>query len=41
LGYNKFRVKSKRIWLLTSILWVLAYVVGLLLFVTLNTPLFG
>jgi uncharacterized membrane protein YozB (DUF420 family) len=41
LGYNKFRVKSKRIWLLTSILWVLAYVVGLLLFATLNTPLFG
>ena len=40
LGYNKFRIKSKRIWPLTSILWVLAYVVGLLFFVTLNTPLF-
>jgi uncharacterized membrane protein YozB (DUF420 family) len=41
LGYNEFRVKSKRIWPLTSILWVLAYVVGLLLFVALNTSLFG
>ena len=41
LGYNEFRVKSKMIWPLTSILWVLAYVVGLLLFVTLNTSLFG
>jgi uncharacterized membrane protein YozB (DUF420 family) len=41
LGYNEFRVKSKRIWPLTSILWVLTYVAGLLLFVTLNTPLFG
>jgi uncharacterized membrane protein YozB (DUF420 family) len=41
LGSNKFEVKSKRIWRLTMILWVLAYVVGLLLFVTLNTPLFG
>jgi len=37
LGSNKFEVKSKRIWRLTVILWVLAYVVGLLLFVTLNT----
>jgi len=37
LGSNKFEVKSKRIWRLTMILWVLAYVVGLLLFVTLNT----
>jgi uncharacterized membrane protein YozB (DUF420 family) len=38
---TEFEAKSKRIWRLTSILWVLAYVVGLLLFVTLNTPLFG
>jgi uncharacterized membrane protein YozB (DUF420 family) len=37
LGSTKFEVKSKRIWRLTTILWVLAYVVGLLLFVTLNT----
>jgi uncharacterized membrane protein YozB (DUF420 family) len=41
LGSTEFEVKSKRIWRLTMILWVLAYVVGLLLFVTLNTPLFG
>jgi uncharacterized membrane protein YozB (DUF420 family) len=38
---TEFEAKSKRIWRLTSILWVLAYVMGLLLFVTLNTPLFG
>jgi uncharacterized membrane protein YozB (DUF420 family) len=37
LGSNEFEVKSKRIWRLTMIFWVLAYVVGLLLFITLNT----
>jgi uncharacterized membrane protein YozB (DUF420 family) len=36
-GSSKFEVKSKKIWRLTSILWILTYVVGLLLFVTLNT----
>jgi uncharacterized membrane protein YozB (DUF420 family) len=40
LDSTKFGDKTKRIWLLTSILWGLAYVVGLLLFVTLNTNLF-
>jgi uncharacterized membrane protein YozB (DUF420 family) len=40
-GSSKFEVKSKKIWRLTSILWILTYVVGLLLFVTLNTTLFG
>jgi uncharacterized membrane protein YozB (DUF420 family) len=37
LGSNEFDARSKRSWRLTTILWVLAYVVGLLLFVTLNT----
>ena len=37
LGSAKFEVKSNRIWRLTWIFWVLAYVVGLLLFVVLNT----
>jgi uncharacterized membrane protein YozB (DUF420 family) len=37
LGFTEFEAKSKRIWRLTWIFWVLAYVVGLLLFVTLNT----
>jgi uncharacterized membrane protein YozB (DUF420 family) len=37
LGSTQFEVKSKRIWRLTWIFWVLAYVVGLLLFVVLNT----
>jgi hypothetical protein len=37
LGSTEFEVKSKRIWRLAWIFWVLAYVVGLLLFVTLNT----
>lgn len=36
LGPTQFETKSKRIWGLTSILWGLSYVVGLLLFVTLN-----
>ena len=36
-GSSEFEVKSKRIWRLTMIFWVLAYVVGLLLFITLNT----
>ena len=40
LGSTEFVVKSKRIWRLTEILWILAYVVGLLLFVTLNTTFF-
>ena len=34
---SEFEVKSKRIWRLTMISWVFAYVVGLLLFVSLNT----
>jgi uncharacterized membrane protein YozB (DUF420 family) len=37
LGSTQFEVKSKRIWRLTWIFWVLTYVVGLLLFVVLNT----
>jgi hypothetical protein len=37
LGSNKFEVGSKRIWRLTLIFWVLAYLVGLFLFMTLNT----
>ena len=37
LGSPQFEVKSNRIWRLTWIFWVLAYVVGLLLFVVLNT----
>ena len=36
-GSNEFEVKSKRIWRLTMIFWVLAYIIGLLLFITLNT----
>ena len=39
-GSTEFEAKSKRIWRLTTILWILAYVVGLLLFVTLNTNFF-
>jgi uncharacterized membrane protein YozB (DUF420 family) len=37
LGSTEFEVKSKRNWRLTTIFWILAYVVGILLFVTLNT----
>jgi uncharacterized membrane protein YozB (DUF420 family) len=37
LGSTEFEAKSKRIWRLTWIFWVLTYVVGLLLFVVLNT----
>jgi uncharacterized membrane protein YozB (DUF420 family) len=37
LGSSEFGVKSKRIWRLTMTFWVLAYVMGLLLFITLNT----
>jgi uncharacterized membrane protein YozB (DUF420 family) len=37
LSSTEFEVKSKRIWRFTTILWVSAYIVGLLLFVTLNT----
>jgi uncharacterized membrane protein YozB (DUF420 family) len=37
LGSTQFEVKSKRIWRLTWIFWILAYVVGILLFVVLNT----
>lgn len=40
LGSSEFKVKSKRIWRVTMIFWVLTYVVGLLLFVTLNTNIF-
>jgi uncharacterized membrane protein YozB (DUF420 family) len=39
LGSTQFEAKSKRIWRLTWIFWVLAYVVGLLLFAVLNTNL--
>jgi uncharacterized membrane protein YozB (DUF420 family) len=37
LSSTEFEVKSKKIWRLTTILWVLAYAAGLLLFVMLNT----
>jgi uncharacterized membrane protein YozB (DUF420 family) len=37
LGSTKFEAKSMKIWRLARILWVLAYLVGLLLFLTLNT----
>ncbi len=36
-GSTEFEAKSRRTWRLTWILWVLAYVIGLLFFVTLNT----
>jgi hypothetical protein len=36
-----FAVKSKRVWQLTVILWLLAYVVGLWLFVALGATFFG
>jgi lysylphosphatidylglycerol synthetase-like protein (DUF2156 family) len=39
-GSTEFEIRSKRSWRLTMILWILAYVVGLLLFVTLNTDFF-
>jgi uncharacterized membrane protein YozB (DUF420 family) len=39
LDSTKFESKSKRVWRLTEILWILAYVVGLLLFIILNTNL--
>ncbi len=35
-----FAAKSKRVWPLTVILWVLAYAVGILLFVALRTAFF-
>jgi uncharacterized membrane protein YozB (DUF420 family) len=34
-----FAAKSKRIWQITAILWVLAFAVGLLLYVALTTTL--
>jgi uncharacterized membrane protein YozB (DUF420 family) len=37
LGSTEFEARSRKIWRLTRILWVLSYLVGLLLFVTLNT----
>ena len=37
LGSTKFETKSRKIWRLTRILWVLSYLVGLLLFMNLNT----
>jgi len=37
LGSSEFEARSKRTWRLTTISWVLTYVVGLLLFITLNT----
>ena len=36
-GSTKFETKSRKIWRLTRILWVLSYLVGLLLFINLNT----
>ena len=36
---TEFGAKSKRIWQLTAISWVLAYLVGLLLFVALTTTI--
>jgi uncharacterized membrane protein YozB (DUF420 family) len=36
-GSAKFEAKSRKIWRLTRILWILAYLVGLSLFLTLNT----
>lgn len=36
-GSTEFEAKSERIWRITAILWVSAYLVGLLLFLTLNT----
>jgi uncharacterized membrane protein YozB (DUF420 family) len=40
LGSKEFEVKSIKIWRLTRISWVLAYLVGLLLFLTINTNIF-
>jgi len=37
VGSTEFEAKSKRIWRFTWIFWILAYVVGLLLFIVLNT----
>jgi len=39
LDSSEFEVRSKKTWRLTTISWVLAYVVGLLLFITLNTDI--
>lgn len=39
LGSAKFEAKSRKIWRLTRILWILAYLVGLLLFLALNTSI--
>jgi uncharacterized membrane protein YozB (DUF420 family) len=39
LGSSAFEIKSKRIWRLTMIFWILAYVLGLLLFIILNTKI--
>jgi hypothetical protein len=36
-----FAARSKRIWQLTVIFWVLAYVIGVLLFVALRTTIFA
>lgn len=36
-----FATKSKRIWQSTVILWIVAYLVGVLLFVALRTAFFG
>lgn len=38
---TEFPAKSKRIWQLTAILWIAAYVAGVLLFVTLHTTFFA
>jgi hypothetical protein len=38
---TEFAAKSKRIWQLTAIVWVAAYVVGVLLFVARNTAFFA
>jgi uncharacterized membrane protein YozB (DUF420 family) len=36
-GSSEFEVRSRRVWRLTMIFWILTYVVGLLLFIVLNT----
>ena len=39
LGSSEFKVRSNKTWRLTAIFWVVTYLVGLLLFITLNTDI--
>jgi uncharacterized membrane protein YozB (DUF420 family) len=39
LGSSEFKVRSNKTWRLTTIFWVVTYLVGLLLFITLNTDI--